>query len=364
MKIHLLQPYKMAITLQAINEGFARPKSQEGTYFKNLRKYVNDDLIAETLQLCVLYDDISMFWAELPEKVAEKRGFFDYITSTGLKELEIVQFLEIPVRKGVDIRGAWKFEHTFLDLYQDFVLAQLSIEDRLPFHWSLFRLLRAKRLGYNSAIPIILQTIPKEYYSFANDILSDPPWLIEKVDLPIISISGELRLAFDHAIKNGYKIAGVAPQIISAVENTQVTNSPALIWKFVLDTLLGENILFPVPTSLKEVLKFRNSSEIKAFRSFLFPFIDSVIEGDIETIFRLRKETLSVARHFKRFPVVKKIGNYAGYTSLGLSAVEALMGSFGPSLVFGLVPLGLEKLAKRWEKVGSWLYLAKNNDNS
>ncbi len=70
----------------------------------------------------------------------------------------------------------------------------------------------------------------------------------------ILSVVGELKLTFDHAIKDGCKLAGAAPQTVIPLDNTQATNSPALIWKIVLDSLLQQKIEFPAPTSLKEVL--------------------------------------------------------------------------------------------------------------
>jgi len=92
--------------------------------------------------------------------------------------------------------------------------------------------------------------------------------------------------------------------------------------------------------------------------------MDAIVQGEIDQIIRLRKEVTAVARSFKHYPRLRRLSSYSTYASLGLGVVEALTGAFGPSILVGLIPVGLDQLARKWKTnpLGYFLDLIQSPD--
>lgn len=114
---------------------------------------------------------------------------------------------------------------------------------------------------------------------------------------------------------------------------------------------------FPIPQNLREVNKLRHSSEMVSFRDFFSPWMNTIVAGEFDEFEKLKKEIQDCVKAFKRYPKVRKFGHFAGYGSLAAGVVEAASGIIGPSIVAGLVGIGMTQLAKDWEKRSNWLYL-------
>ncbi len=369
MHIHLLEPYKSALILQAINEGLIQWECSNQLILQRLKKTISRDILSQTLQLCVLYDDISIFWANYDSKakdLAKKHGLPNADLS-GLKSLGIVNLMNVPSviiekersKKLANISDVWKQNIEDIDLYENFVLSQISATGAF-LDWSIYRLIRAYRLENYEALPLIQSVIPIKYKKLEEYFLKNPnsPELIANVDFVLISKAIELRHSFDNAIDQNSKVAG-APPIYSPTSSIDISEySGNILWKIVVETLLGEGIEFPTPSSFKDILKLRESKVIQDFRDYLFQFMTSITSMEGQGINAFRREIVASLKAFKQFPRLHKMAKIISYASLPVGALEALSGIIGPSLVLGISALGLEALAQRWKKAGSWLYLS------
>lgn len=365
IKSVLIEPYRSALILQAVDEGLMRPVPPDGPGIIRLRKVITKDIIDDALRLAVLSDVLAMVWVD-PRQIPQERRA-DHILSSGLENTGIIQFIELPENKvgcgkGIsDIRDVWKREKDLVQIYERFILTQLHAKG-IPFHWSLLRLLTAVRTEDNTAIQLVEPCVPQKDKPFARAVVkgaSDP-----RVDLVVVNAVHELKLALDYAVSSGGKLAGAAPDDVDYSETMCDTDAALQVWRICIDVLLGESIEFPAPTSLMEVLKLRECSELREFRSLLIPFITSIAEGSEDAIHTLRKKLIVAAKAFKRFPTVRKFGAYSTYCSIALGIVEGVLGMFGPSIGLGIISLGAEKLARSWEKQGRWLYMTKQGVKS
>jgi len=362
MKLHLLEPYRSAIIAQAIKEGFIRCVPEEAASQSNaLRATGTPELISQTLQLAVLHDDISIVWSEVDNKKRWEELRIAYMTDSGLQNLGALKLLPHPDQPGWqdagdNVRDWWALEKDSTDAYKELILSQLEARGR-HIHWAIFRLLRAVRLGEEHAVPLIASVIPPQYERLAQSIIENPSQVID-LDFSIMATLDELKAAFSLAETSQCKVGGAALEAEREMGSTGLGRSASQIWAIVVDKLVEEEIHFPTPERLSDVLSLRESKEIIDFRNLLFPFIDSFTDGDFELIQKLRKEVASAAKAFRRFPKIRKLGSYVGYASIGIGVIEAVTGLVGPSIGAGLITLGLEGLAKRWEKRGSWLYLS------
>jgi len=369
MQIHLIEPYKSALILQAINEGLIQWEGSNQLILQRLKKTISNDVLAQVLQLCVLYDDISIFWAKPDSQAIDqtKKHGLPNANIKGLESLGIVDLLSVPNdvieserSKGfTKISDVWKQNIEDIDLYENFVLSQISATGAF-LDWSIYRLIRAYRLENYDALPLIQSVIPHKYKDLEKYFLENPDSseLIANVDFVLISKAIELRYSFDNAINRNSKVAGAPPIHPDAGDIDTSEYSGNILWKIVVETLLGEGIDFPIPSSFKDVLKLRKLTAVQDFRDYLFQFMSSITSVDEQGINTFRREIKTSLKAFKQFPRLHRMAKIVGYASLPIGALEALTGLIGPSLVLGVSALGIEALAQRWKKAGSWLYLS------
>lgn len=116
-----------------------------------------------------------------------------------------------------------------------------------------------------------------------------------------------MKHAFFLALRGEVRVAGPSPAFDSPPAKAPVTTTTATrVWKIAVDTLLEENVEFPIPASLSDVLRLRALPEITAFRQFVSKFVDSFVSGDEQEFTRVRSEVLSAMRTMKRLPYAKK----------------------------------------------------------
>lgn len=369
MKIHLMEPYRSAFVAQCVKESLIDTVPPDAASLSSaISKCGTPNLRNDVLQLAVLASDISMVWAEVGS-VPKERGL-PYMRLSGIENLGVVKLIgEYPPEIATiektrwknlcNYDELWKLEKEEIDTFSSLILSQMEARGK-PVHWSLFRLLRAVRLGEIKAIPIILSAIPSHLTNEAKGILSIEPNLLHEYELPIIMTLQELRLTTATAIKDGARIAGASLERTNqGIDAARTSNQ---MYGLVLEELIGENITFPIPSSIRDVIVLRNRSEIDDFRSFLNPFLDAVIAGDEQSFLHLRKSIRDCVKAFKRFPMTRRLASWTGYASLGLGAIEAATGLSGVSIGTGVVAIGLERLANKWKNQSSWLYLTNTGD--
>lgn len=370
-RVHLLEPYRSAIVARSLQEGLIEcvPPSAVAESMA-VAKCGTAELISEALQLAVLASHVSMVWTEVGS-VAKERGL-SHMKLSGLQTIGVVDLIaeypqdvatiELHKWDGLtNLNELWSLERDEIDAFAPLILAQLDARGK-PVHWSLFRLLRALRLGEDRAVPVILTAVPPPLRQVAKSMLRIEPRKIHEIELPIIMELQSLRLTNATALKNGARIAGAAP--VSEGREPAITGVVGNVWGLVVEELIGEELEFPVPASMHEALVLRNRIEIAEFRDFLMPFLDSVLRGDAGTVQSLRKEIKRSVKAFRRFPITQRIARWTTYAGLTADAIEAITGLMGVGLGIGIVGLGLDGLAKHWMEHGSWVYLAKSNGQS
>lgn len=367
MKIHLMEPYRSAFIAESIKESLIEViPAEAASVCQGVKTCGTPKLISETLQLAILASDISMVWTEVGSTPKEQG--MPYMKVSGLEHLGVIDLIgdyptEIALKEKTrwkdlaNLNELWSFEKEEIDAFSSIILSQMEKRGK-PIHWSLYRLLRAVRLGEDKAIPIILSAVPQYLTKEAKVILELKPRIMHEFELPIIMTLQELRLTLETAYKKGSKIAG------TSFERIQQQNLPINqidhIWGIVVEELVGESIQFPIPNSIKDVINLRNKNEIVDFRSFLNPFVDSVLNSDEESYKRLRRNIKQCIKAFRRFPNTKKLARWTGYASVGIGVIEAAVGFTGVSIGTGLISYGLENLAEKWKNKSSWIYLAND----
>jgi hypothetical protein len=138
------------------------------------------------------------------------------------------------------------------------------------------------------------------------------------------------------------------------------------IFKIVIEELLAERFLFPVPNTLSEVQKLRRHPDIVAFRETFQPWLSILVKGDLKEERRLRKEVKKTIKKFQRAPGVKRMTDILGIIAipLGLAPVKGAVDAVNKALgaLLGVGGLGFPKLAERWQEHGKWVGLCKKSD--
>ncbi len=371
-----MEPYRSAFVAKCLQDQLIQVEPIEQTELMmsqnpGMRLCGTPELIGETLQLAVLASGLSMVWADAGSAVKE-RGLA-HMKLSGLDKIGVIHLIgEYPAEiasqeesRWVGYQGLgdlWKLEQEEIDALSPIILTQLEARGK-AMHRSLFELLRARRLKEDRAIPFILSTVPDHLRKQADIILKLEPHLDYLYDFPIFMTLQELRLTTATAVKEGARIAGAAPCSVDDEEAKMMGREASQLWGLVVEELIDEKIVFPIPSEIRDVIEMRNRSEISDFRSFLIPFIESLLAGDENTAISLRRDLKSCVKAFRRFPVTKRLGKWTGYASLGVGAVEAATGLLGLSMGTGVVAFGLEALAKKWKSKSSWLWLANTGSN-
>ena len=362
--IHLLGPYRPALFWQARHEGFGRILGDEAPIAPP-----DPEDLTTALQLLLLGERASL------------NGPYNDTADLDLSALAALDIVDVKrpsttdmgwdPSKILDWRDIYVANARFIDEHESFILAELSAFD-INFPWYLLRLYVAACTGNHYRIELLKQCIPPEHKQAARHLLDwaqqrgrakeDPEdsQMLAMVDLPLIDAICQVRHAFTLARRGEANLAGGAISAGGMFSHPDIGQASHQIWKIVINEAAAQELEFPVPTSLLEVTRLRALPEVADFREFVFPFLDAAATGDVETFSRLRNEVCVAARHIRRLPVAKRVISWATYISLTFSAVEAVKGMIGPSLITGIVGVGLEQLAKSWEKHGTWLYLSRH----
>jgi len=364
MRTVLLEPYRSALILRAVDEGLLRPDPIDGPGITLRRNTIGQRTIDDALRLAVLSDELAMMWVD-PRELPPEAKRLDHIYESGLGNTGIVEYIRIPEElvgcgKGLTrIEAVWEREADLVKSYERLILSQLQAKG-YRLHWSILRLLRAVRTQDRIAISLLEPCIPKQDRPLAHDIIRGRSHI--GIDLTIINAAHEIKLAVEHATSMGCKLAGIPPEGVEMPsDESNAAESVLQVWRVCIDVLLGERMSFPIVSTLAEAQQLRRSPEIAEFRFALRSFADELSDGSVTSLAKLRKQVLSSARAFRRFPKVGKFGNFATYVSFASGLAESIAGFFGPSIGLGILALGASGLAKSLEKKGKWLYVTKQD---
>lgn len=369
-RVHLMEPYRSAFIARCAQESLI-VSEPPGTLSSSdaIRTCGTPELIRDALQLAVLADDISFVWTEptgtakdLPHLKLAGLEHLGVVTLVGGYPPEVADFEKRRWADAESLNDLWTIERDELDAYSSVILDQLQARGK-PIHWSLYRLLRAARLGEHQAIPLILTAVPSHLSVAGNSILTVGPRTLHEYDLPILSSLQEIRMALAAAASSNSRVAG-APLTDRNENSVGLASGGARIWAMVVEELVGQEIHFPVPTGVADVLKLRARTEIVDFRRLVVPFLESIARGDEEAVRRLHREIRQSVAALKRVPGTSRLARWAAYASLAAGVAEAVLaaldiGVVGPSLGEGLLAVGLDRLAERWKTESRWIYLAR-----
>lgn len=364
MRVHLLEPYRTAFVARCVREGLIEvvPKEVEAES-AGLALCGSDELVNDALQLAVLASDVSMVWTD-GGSVALARGL-PHMKASGIEHLGVLDLVakypdDIAEQQKTrwqslsNVDDLWQLERDEIDSLSPLILSQMEARGK-GLHWSLFRLLRALRLGEDRAVPVILSAVPPQLQRAAESILQIKPRLMHEIELPFIMTLQELRLTAATAGRRDARMAGAAPLVDGP--RPDLATSGSQLWGLVVEELLGEQIQFPVPRSIRDVIVLRSRSEVADFRAFLIPFLDAVLTGQEDAARSLRASVKDCVKAFRRFPLTQRLARWTSYAGLAADVVEAVSGWVGIGIGTGLVGLGLEGLARKWKDQSSWVYM-------
>ncbi|MBI4892594.1 MAG: hypothetical protein HY821_18360 [Acidobacteria bacterium] len=356
----LLNPHADVVMDLAVAEGFAKWK-----FVTSPRRPPSEDRIAATLQLLLLDDDVSMLYVPPGIGTRKRQPKGRHVDLASLKSLGILNLIEPDKATCERIRGldgpseVWRALAPVVRDYEDLILAQLEAVGR-PLHWSILRLLVAVRTGNWVLADLVLPSVPADYRDVADLILIEP--LSMEVFLALDRTVSDCAFQVEHASqlvsRGSMRIAGAGTDSAGRRPNQQVAGSSVQLWKLLVSELLSADIELPVPGKLSDVPRIRNLPEMQAFRSFFNPFLDAVIAGDAGAAVRLQKEIQSALRALRMLPMARAAVNWVTYAAIGIGVAEAFLGFAGPSIVAGLIPIGLQRLARKWEAQTSWVYIS------
>jgi len=367
MKLHLLEPYRSAFVSKCVKESLIRSVPEDAyEHSPAFLKCGNEQFISETLQIATLASDLSMVWAKAGEKPVEKG--MPYMELSGLENIGVIKLIDnfdkedfenksIKWKNLKNLDELWALEEKEIEIYSKIIFEQLAARGK-PIDYTLYRLLRASRLHQYNDVELIKTTIPNELREVADDILRIEPRLMHAFELPIFMTLEEIRLTLSTAEKNNFKVIGTT---LTDDVKFESANKIKTIWAIIVEELLKEEIHFPVPSSLAEVVSLRSRNEIKDFRTYFNQLLDNLVLGNATEFGYIQGKIKDSIKSLKKFPRTKKLAKISTFVALGAGVIEALTGIIGPSIGIGVFAVGLEGIAKKWESNSSWIYLSAQN---
>ena len=358
-KLHLLEPYRSGLLTAAYKEGLIHVSPKEAaSQMPTLN--MPPDISTSALQLMVLFDDVSIVWADTAKEVAQKP--VPNVKASGLRSsgiADLVMYRSPGVFQSLDwtYSQRWESQKGEISVYEPLILAQLEATNQsIPY--VLFKLLEAHRTKKSRKIvDLYANSVPRHLQKYAKMILEDDPLAVQ-FDFPVFARLGEIRFAHKLMSQDGRKLAVSVKPGEKGYSNDIVGDAEERVFQLVVEELLQEKLYFPIPEKLSDVGKLRNLPEITDFRQFLLPWFQELINGATNEEERLRKEVKKCVAAFRRAPVAGRILNIIGWCSLPLGIAETLTGVIGPGIVTSVISFGCGRLTKRWKKLGGWVSIA------
>lgn len=362
----LLEPFRSALTIDALEEDLVvLPK---GTSKEELPFYhaAKDKLLrARTRQLFLLFKDISIIHYETTEAAdkIKERGY-GALSLIRLQDRGIVNFESPPADlervklwEGFScIEDWWRAERKIIDELEPLILAQMRARGKLPDD-RLYFLLKELRLNGQAAATLILRTLPSSFQNLGRTILEDS--LRVPFDIVIISTVNEIMSAEQVAMKGTRIAIGEDPAVrhFSPID----LMGKEQIFEIVLDSLADDGLLFPIPASIDEIPRIKQSPHFSEFSEALDSWLIALNRGDEIEEPQVRKEVRKAVRQFRHLPKLDTGANIAAWVAIPIGFIPFVGSIAGGGL--SLISRGMEKLAKRWRRHNNWVGICTKSKN-
>jgi len=369
--ILLLDPYRSALTCRGLTEGvLSVPKSIDINQTPTMWAGSDAGLQATVLQFATLFDEIFLVHHEERGGAEQIQDRLPTLSLMPFEDMGLVTFTKHPGSderaeswtKARSFEEIWALEDDNLTTWEPFVVPSLLAKKLIP-HGSIYHFLRAVRLGDSSLKQQVEQRIPAEFSDWIPYILSDDTDSYGNLDFVVSSTLNELIETERVVEKTTCRVAQLAFNQPFLKREDYTTAATATVFEVLIEELLQERFLFPVPENLKDVKRVRANPDVVAFRTTFQPWVDALATNSVDDENRLRKEVKSAIRAFSNAPNVRRINKFLTYMALPagfLPFTPLVGGAFGA--LAGLTGIGLDKLAGRWQQKGNWVGLCRKSD--
>ena len=359
----LLDPYRSALACRGIAEKIlVTPTGLDVSKTPTFQLGNDSDLQATVMQFVTLFDDVSIVQHEPNEHE-------DKVLALRWSPLRNMGVVDFTAEKGDEKRSnrwktvssleeLWSIERGNLDAREAFIIPMLLLKKIIP-HKALYFFLRAVRLGDNDLIGKTEKEIPPEFSDWIMPVKYPDQQTMFNLDFLVFTALNEFMETEVLVEKKQCRVAHAAFNETFLYRGNDVSKGSKKLFEVVIEELLKERFLFPVPETLKEIQTLRARPDIAAFKSTFQPWIDLLAAGNLHEEKRLRKEVKAAIRSFEKAPRVRRINKLLTYLTLPVELLT-LPGSVGLSTA--LAGIGLDKLAEQWQKKGKWVGLCRKSD--
>jgi hypothetical protein len=334
----LLDPFRSALVCQAIEDKIIT--TDPSIDFRDtipFRLGADFNLRKQVMQLCILYPEIKLIQYEESLDKAKKEGIIVQSLDP-LRKREIVTFSKSAVNparlehlKGItSLQSWWERDLNSIEAYEEIIAQQLIAK-------GIF----SNRIEFQNLKTIRLKNIPV-------DISPDVDFLVFTALNELLQMEEEKKL----------EASDVAHFNINGTFQSALTRKTSTIYRVLLEELAEKEILFPVPTTLDDVIHLRHDKEVEKFREIFKLWMKNISSVNIEEEERLRKEIKIFSFKSRTHGQLSSISRFVGFLSIPLG----LLPDFTiPGFLLSIGTFGMDKLAARWAGETSWLSFGSNS---
>lgn len=359
--IILLEPYRSALAAEGLSSGLVTVT--EGVELDDSPSFKigsNKGLQQRVRELCLFYDDVWIVHNEEEGRARdlEEKGL-QVMSALPLEEHGIVKFSDVKldprrlekIKNGMrSMADWWELDKELIETWRPLIASQIVARRKLP-DISLFDVLFHHRMGNDESLKYAIDMVPEKYKSLIPGVL----YGFRPLGFDFIAFSTLNEIMSTDAIVGSHK-ANVAIDSNFGRESHAISSGDAMqVVKVLLEVLLEDELRFPIPDSLIEMVKIKSKSEMVSFRSLFNPWLTKLAVGDEVEERRLRKEVKKSILQFRNYPRLSLASNISALLALPVG----FMGPIGAlaSTGLGVTSFGLSKLATRWETKNRWINL-------
>jgi len=369
--ILLLDPYRSALTYRGINEKVLSPPKSVNVSNTPTKWVGNDaDLQATVLQFVTLFDQVFLVHHENRGDAERYQDRVPALSLMPFEDMGIVAFTKDPGnderadawKSAQSVEEIWALEKDNLTTWETFLIPTMLMKGTVP-DASIYHFLRAVRLGDDSLKQETEKKIPPQFSDWIPYIIYPEGNSYLNLDFVIFSTLNEIMETEDVVKKRQCRVAHMAFNESFLKRDGDTAKGTSKVFEVLIEQLLQERFLFPVPETLKEVQSLRVNPDVVAFRNTFQPWVETLSKGNVDDERRLRKEVKSAIKVFEKAPKVRRINKFLTYIAMpvGFIPFTPLVGGAVGALA-GLTGIGLDKLAARWQQKGNWVGMCRKSD--
>ncbi len=356
--IILLEPYRSALFAEGLDEGLVRisgdvnpdnsPAIQIGR---------NRELQLHVREIALFYDDLFVIHHE-QENTADEALERDIptLSALNLKYSGVARFPENKtdssrvdkLKEMKSIFDWWQIEKDLINKWIPVIGSQLVARGKLP-HVSLIYVLQAHRERDEKKYLSACEKVPEEYKNQIQKVLQD----LEPFGYDFLAFSTLNELSsVDTTIETHRSHLAIDKIFSSSFKHVSPDKANGAV-QIVIESLLQEELRFPVPNSLMELVTLKQREEMKSFRNTFRPWLESLSLGNTEDENKLRKEVKKAMFQFRNAPRLTTASKITGI----LSVPAGLVGPTGTvaGAILGLSSMGLSEWSSRWQEENKWV---------